>query len=66
MSAFETLLSTQPVQIIRNDVEAIKVAFYKIYRSETEQLRRQFVESGGLIEQFVPPTDAAEQRPRPT
>ncbi len=62
MSAFETLLSTQPVQIIRNDAEAIKVAFYKIYRSETEQLRRQFVESGGLIEQFVPPTDAAEQR----
>ncbi|WP_418693971.1 DUF349 domain-containing protein, partial [Alistipes ihumii] len=62
LSAFETLLSTQPVQIIRNDAEAIKVAFYKIYRSETEQLRRQFVESGGLIEQFVPPTDAAEQR----
>ena len=62
MSAFETLLSTQPVQIIRNDAEAIKVAFYKIYRSETEQLRRQFVESGGLIEQFVPPTDTAEQR----
>ena len=56
------MLSTQPVQIIRNDAEAIKVAFYKIYRSETEQLRRQFVESGGLIEQFVPPTDAAEQR----
>ena len=44
LSAFETLLSTQPVQIIRNDAEAIKVAFYKIYRSETEQLRRQFVE----------------------
>ena len=62
LSAFETLLSTQPVQIIRNDAEAIKVAFYKIYRSETEQLRRQFVEAGGQIEQFVPPTDAAEQR----
>ena len=62
MSAFEALLSTQPVQIIRNDAEAIKVAFYKIYRGETEQLRRQFVEAGGQIEQFVPPADAAEQR----
>ena len=62
LSAFEALLSTQPVQIIRNDAEAIKVAFYKIYRGETEQLRRQFVEAGGQIEQFVPPTDAAEQR----
>ena len=29
LSAFETLLSTQPVQIIRNDAEAIKVAFTK-------------------------------------
>lgn len=62
LSAFEALLSTQPVQIIRNDAEAIKVAFYKIYRGETEQLRRQFVEAGGQIEQFVPPADAAEQR----
>ena len=45
LAIFETLLRTKPVQTIRADVEAIKIAFYKNYRNEVDQLRKLFVES---------------------
>ena len=62
LAIFETLLRTKPVQTIRADVEAIKIAFYKNYRNEVDQLRKLFVESGGNSEDFVPPANEAEQQ----
>ena len=62
VTILEQLLATRPVQTLRRDAEAIKVAFYKNYRAEIDQLRRMFVESGGKIEDFVPSTDDNEQR----
>ena len=56
------LLANKPVQTIRRDVEAIKIAFYKTYRAEVERARRAFVEAGGKLEEFVPTPDDAEQR----
>ena len=56
------LLANKPVQTIRRDVEAIKIAFYKAYRAEVERARRAFAETGGKIEEFVPTPDDAEQR----
>lgn len=56
------ILANKPVQTIRRDVEAIKIAFYKTYRAEVERSRRAFVEAGGKLEEFVPTPDDAEQR----
>ncbi len=62
VAEFARLLETRPVQTLRADVEAIKVAFYKTYRNETEQRRKAFLEAGGLPEEFVAPADEQEQR----
>ncbi len=58
----EELLASKPVQTLRPDVEAIKIAFYKKHRSETEARRKAFVEAGGAAEDFAPEADASEAR----
>ena len=62
VTIFEQLLATRPVQTLRRDAEAIKVAFYKTYRAEVDQMRRAFIEGGGRPEEFVPTPDESEQR----
>ncbi|MCD8072706.1 MAG: DUF349 domain-containing protein, partial [Alistipes sp.] len=62
LDMFAVLLSQKPIQTIRREVEAIKVAFYKILRAEHDQLRRRFVDEGGQPEDFAPPVDSDEQR----
>ncbi len=59
---FASLLESKPVQQIRREAEAIKVAFYKRHRAEYEQRRREFVEGGGSPEDFVPQPDPDEAR----
>jgi hypothetical protein len=56
------LLATRPVQTLRRDAEAIKVAFYKLHRAELESLRRAWAEAGSDPEAFEAPADAAEAR----
>ncbi|MDR2885740.1 MAG: DUF349 domain-containing protein, partial [Rikenellaceae bacterium] len=55
------LLESKPVQSLRRDVEAIKVAFYKLHRAEFEAARKAFTDAGGVIEDFAGITDDAEQ-----
>ena len=62
LKAFAGLLESRPVQTLRKDAEAIKIAFYKIHRTEVEALRKAFLESGGVPEDFAAPADGAEQR----
>ena len=57
---FATLLETKPVQMLRYEIEAIKVAFYKLHRAEYEQLRRQFIDAGGNPDEFMAPVDMEE------
>ena len=60
VEAFSKMLSEQPVQSIRRDVEALKIAFYRLRRQEVEAQRRQFIEQGGHAEEFQPSIDGAE------
>ena len=55
VALFARMLEEQPVQSIRRDVEALKIAFYRIRRAEVEAARRRFVEEG-----FAPSVDGAE------
>lgn len=60
VALFARMLEEQPVQSIRRDVEALKIAFYRLRRAEVEAARRRFVEQGGAEEEFVPSVDGAE------
>ncbi len=59
---FAGILENKPVQTLRYDVEAVKVAFYKKHRAEVEDAKKNFVEQGGTTEEFVPAVDAEEVR----
>ena len=57
---FARMLEEQPVQSLRRDVEALKIAFYRIRRNEVESARRKFLADGGAEEDFTPPVDGVE------
>ncbi len=57
---FEKLLAEKPIQSIRREVEALKVAFYKLHRADVEAARKAFAESEGEEAEFVPQVDALE------
>ncbi|MBP3482887.1 MAG: DUF349 domain-containing protein [Alistipes sp.] len=50
----------KPVQGLRREVEALKVAFYKIHRADVEAARKAFADLGGEISEFVPSYDETE------
>ncbi len=55
------LIENRPAIEIRDDVERIKILFYKKLKSETEERKSKFLEGGGKIEdyrQWVDPEDA--------
>ena len=62
VDCFATLLTSRPVQQIRREAEAIKVAFYKLHRAEYEQRKRAFLEAGGAPEEFASQPDADEAK----
>ena len=57
---FAQLLETKPVQSLRGDAEAIKIAFYKLRRAEVEAQRKEFLDAGGNEEEFSPSVDGEE------
>ncbi|MBO7194821.1 MAG: DUF349 domain-containing protein [Alistipes sp.] len=59
---FASLLETEPVQTLRKNVEAIKIAFYKLHRAETDAARKAFEATAAEGEEFVAQVDAAEVR----
>ncbi|NVO10860.1 MAG: DUF349 domain-containing protein [Bacteroidales bacterium] len=60
VEALKVLLTEKPIQIIRADVEIIKINFYKKHKAEIEKKRKEFVDNGGTIEQFIAPEDLYE------
>ncbi len=59
---FAQLLEEKPIQTLRRDAEAIKVAFYKRHRADVEAARKAHLEAGGDPEAFDTPADADEAR----
>jgi hypothetical protein len=56
------LIETRPVGEIKDDVENIKINFYKKHKAENEKLRKKFVEEGNAIEDFKPLEDPLEEK----
>ena len=46
----------------RNEVEVLKQAYYKIRRSEVDELKKAFLEKGGEEKDFVVPGDETESK----
>lgn len=46
----------------RNEVEALKQAYYKIHRSEVDDLKKAFLTAGGEEKDFVAPEDETESK----
>lgn len=62
LAIFAKMLEERPVQSLRRDVEALKIAFYKLRRAESDAARRAFVEAGRAEGDFVSEPDPAELR----
>lgn len=56
------MLETRPVQNLRGDVEAVKIAFYKAGRAEIEAQRAEFINAGGVAEDFKPAENELEAK----
>lgn len=52
----------EPSAALRTEVEALKVAFYKIYRAESSARRKAFIEAHGEEAEYKPEADDSEQR----
>ena len=52
----------EPSAELRDEVEALKVAFYKIHRADMDTRRKTFFEENGADAEYKPQTDEAEVR----
>ncbi len=62
VEALAEAIAARPVQTIRAEVDAAKVAFYKARKAEVELLKKEFLAAGNPEEEFAPPTDQDEER----
>lgn len=60
ISLLKAMLDSRPVETIINDVENIKVSYYKKHKAEIEKKRKAFVEQGGELEEFQVEDDPLE------
>jgi hypothetical protein len=62
LDRLQELLDSKDVRDLRSDVDNIKINYYKKFKLEVEQKRKQFVEKGGDIDDFTAPEDPLEPR----
>ena len=51
---------SNPEETTRSEVEALKQAFYKIRRNEVDELKKEFIENGGVDKDFTVPENKEE------
>ncbi|MBP1666818.1 MAG: primase [Bacteroidetes bacterium] len=56
------IIENRPPTEIRNDVDRIKVFFYKKLKQEAEERKNKFLEGGGTLEEYRSWVDPAEAR----
>jgi hypothetical protein len=56
----QELIDKKPVNEIKNDVDQVRFYFYKKLKSELDEKKKQFVEEGGIQEEFQPEEDSDE------
>ncbi|MBW6535290.1 MAG: DUF349 domain-containing protein [Mariniphaga sp.] len=61
INALREVLESNGDHDIREEVETIKAAFYKIVKEEAEEQKKQFLEEGGNEDEFEPEENPYEQ-----
>ncbi len=56
------IVENRPVNEIREDVERIRIVFYKKHKAEIEEQKTRFLDEGGKIEDFKPAHDPLEDK----
>ncbi len=56
------MIGNRPVESILDDVESIKINFYKKHKAEIDQKRKAFLSKGGELEEFTVDADPMEQQ----
>jgi hypothetical protein len=57
---FKQLLSEGEITYLRNEIENLKVNFYKKHKAENEERRKKFIEDGGVLEEYTAIEDVLE------
>ncbi len=60
VTRLKSIIKDFDVNTVKDEVENIKAAFYKLFNEEVEELKKRFLESGELEENFAPPVDNLE------
>jgi hypothetical protein len=60
LNSLRELLTNEDVDFIKNDIDAIKIYFFRIYRANIEAQRASFIEAGGNPEEFKAESDPVE------
>jgi hypothetical protein len=60
IALLKEMLDSRPIETIINDVENIKINYYKKHKAEIEKKRKAFVEQGGELEDFQVEDDPFE------
>jgi hypothetical protein len=58
------IVENRPVNEIRDDVERIRIQFYKKHKAEVEEQRAKFIGAGGNADEFKPAFDEDEKKIR--
>ena len=58
---FKQILSEGEINHLRNEVDNLKINFYKKHKAENDEKRKKFIESGGDIEGFQVESDPLEE-----
>ena len=53
-------LVDEPVNAVRDEIDSLKQAYYKIRKTEIEELKKNFIEQGGNVKDFTVPEDKYE------
>ena len=61
VNVLRSLLETDSDEDIKDNVDAIKAAFYRKAKAYAEELKKKFIDEGGVEEEYVPEEDPYEQ-----
>ncbi len=61
VDTLKDIVENKPVLVIKNDVELIKIYYYKKHKAEVDQKKKNFLKEGGDIEDFKLEEEPLEQ-----
>jgi hypothetical protein len=61
VAILKDFIHQKSIHEIINDVENIKINFYKKHKADIEKKRKNFIEAGGEVEDFLPEEDPLEK-----